>query len=384
MFRKIFLFSLLIAVIFLIGGVGGIFFEHSVLPRLATMKLFSRSVWVKNASENTTIINKVEQVTIREDDSVEQVVSQSATAVVNIIAIRDATKTPRVATLRETKTTTGVLATNDGVVATYRDALYEGDAKYLVLLGSGHSYEATVLGTDPLTNLSFLRLQGGDNFPSIAFANSDDARVGKKLVAIGNSSSEYQNRFSIGILEGKDKTLNLSGKTVASSEKWEGVFSVDLKNPSEYVGGPVVQWNGEMLGILGTTNSDNEQRYFVIPSNAVRSALDTALRDGFVSRPVLGAYYISLTKAYALAYETPRMQGALIYSLSGKTGLAILSGSPAEKAGLLAGDIVTQVNGQDITIDYPLSRAIGELSKGSPAELTLLRGTEEKTLPVQL
>ncbi|MGB5018982.1 MAG: hypothetical protein WBO66_04590, partial [Candidatus Moraniibacteriota bacterium] len=123
MFRKIFLFSLLIAVIFLIGGVGGIFFEHSVLPRLATMKLFSRSVWVKNASENTTIINKVEQVTIREDDSVEQVVSQSATAVVNIIAIRDATKTPRVATLRETKTTTGVLATNDGVVVTYRDAL---------------------------------------------------------------------------------------------------------------------------------------------------------------------------------------------------------------------------------------------------------------------
>lgn len=384
MFRKIFLFALLIAVIFLIGGVGGIFFEHSVLPRLAASRLFSRLEWVQNASENTTIINKTEQVTIREDDSVEQVVSQPATAVVNIIAIRDVAKGAKALSSHETKTTTGVLATNDGVVVTYRDALYEGVARYVVLLGSGRSYDAMVIGTDPLTNLSFLRIQGGDNVPAIAFANSDDARIGKKLVAIGNSSSEYQNRFSIGILESKDKTFNLSGKTVASSEKWEGVFSIDLKNPSEYIGGPVVQWNGEMVGILGAVDFDNEKKYFVLPSNVVQSALDTALRDGFVSRPMLGAYYLSITKGYAIANDIARSEGALIYSPSGKTSLALLSGSPAEKAGLLAGDIVTRVGDRDITLDYPLARALGELSKGSSTELTILRGTEEKKLPMQL
>jgi S1-C subfamily serine protease len=281
------------------------------------------------------------------------------------------------------KGTTGVLVTNDGVVATYRDALYEGDAKYAILLENGQSYDARVLGTDPLTNLSFLKIEG-DSLPAIAFANSDDARVGKKLIAIGNSSTEYQNRFSIGILENKDKTFNLAGKTVSSSEKWEGVFSLNIKSPNEYIGGPVVQWNGEMVGILGVIDFDNEKKYFVLPSNVVRSALDAVLRDGFVSRSTLGAYYISLTKGYAIAHNTARSEGALIYSPSGKTSLALLAGSPAEKAGLLAGDIVTQVNEKTITLDYPLARAIGEISKGTSAELTILRGTEEIRLPVEL
>jgi serine protease Do len=383
MFRKISLFVLFFIAVFFIGGVGGVFFEHSFLPRLAASRFFSRLTWVKNASENITIINKTEQVTIREDDSVEQVVSQPATAVVKIIALRDAPKGAKVGAVRESKSMTGVLVTNDGIIATYRDVLYEGTAKYLVLLGSGQSYDATLIGSDPLTNLVFLRIPA-DNLPAIAFANSDDARVGKKLVAIGNASFEYQNRFSIGILENKDKTFNLSGKTVASSEKWEGVFSIDLRSPNEYIGGPVVQWDGEMVGILGVVDFDNGKQYFVIPSNVVHDALDVALRDGFTSRPVFGAYYLSLTEGYALIHGTARNQGALIYSPSGKTSLALLSGSPAEKAGLLAGDIVTQVNGQDITIDYPLSRAISMIAKGSSAELTVLRGTEEKKLIVQL
>lgn len=383
MIRKSFAaFSLFIA-IFFVGGAGGVFFEHSIVPRLASSQFFSRFDWVKSASENITIINKTEQVTIREDDSIEQVVSQPATAVVNIIAVKETRKIAKNPIDYESKSTTGVLVTNDGVIATYQDVLYEGPAKYIVLLENGQSYDASILGTDPLTNLSFLKIEG-DNLPAIAFANSDDARVGKKLVAIGNSSAEYQNRFSIGILENKDKTFNLAGKTVSSSEKWEGVFSIDLKTPSDYIGGPVVQWDGEMVGILGGVNFDNGKKYFVIPANVVRGALDTVLRDGFASRAMFGAYYLSLSKGYALAHNIARSEGALIYSPSGKTSLALLALSPAEKAGLLAGDIVTQVNGKSITLDYPLARAISEVSKGASIEITILRATEEKKLLVQL
>ena len=381
--RKSLIFFGLFITVFFVGGIGGVFFEHSIIPRLASSHFFSRLSWVKSVSENITIINKTEQVTIREDDSIEQVVSQPATAVVNIIAIKESVKGAKVPAIHMSKATTGVLVTNDGVVATYRDALYEGDAKYVILLETGQSYDARVLGTDPLTNLSFLKIEG-DSLPAIAFANSDDARVGKKLIAIGNSSTEYQNRFSIGILENKDKTFNLAGKTVSSSEKWEGVFSLNIKSPNEYIGGPVVQWNGEMVGVLGVIDFDNEKKYFVLPSNVVRAALDAVLRDGFVSRSTLGAYYISLTKGYAIEHNTARSEGALIYSPSGKTSLALLAGSPAEKAGLLAGDIVTQVNEKTITLDYPLARAIGEISKGTSAELTILRETEEIRLPVEL
>lgn len=388
--KKAIFLTFLAALVLILGGIGGVFFERSVVPRLAASSYFGQMEFFKKAAEHVTVVNKTEQIVIREDDTVERIVSQPATAVVNIVAlpeVRDARgSTASLGAAAETvATTTGVLLTNDGLVATYSETPFDTEkTKYSILLFDGSIHQAIFVGRDRLTNLSFFRVSDTSNTPAIAFANSDDARVGRKLIAIGNTFAEYQNRLAVGILSNINRIFNLSGKTVASSEKWEGVFEMDLAKPESFVGGPVIGFNGEMIGIVGTLAINNTVQAFVIPSNVVRDALNRLIGGSLEKRPILGAYYLSITKALALGQGLSRDRGALIYSRSGSTGLALIADSPAIKAGLLAGDIIISVNGVEVNLDSPLSELVARSSVGDTLELLILRNGEEKTLSVKL
>jgi S1-C subfamily serine protease len=335
----------------------------------------------KKLTERVTVINKTEQVVIREDDSVEKIVSQPATAVVNIVPLADGDSVAK----KEIATTTGVLLTNDGVVATYSEKPFgNGGVHYSALLFDGTSHPAEFIGYDPLTNLAFFRLSNITNTPAIALANSDDARVGKKLIAIGNAFTEYQNRLAVGILGYNHRTFNLSGKTVASSEKWEGVFEMDWSSAENFVGGPAVGFNGEMVGLIGALTIDNTVKSFLIPSNVVRQSFERFINDVPAKRPVLGVYYLPITKTLALERGLSRDRGALIYSPSGKTGLALIADSPAMKAGLRVDDIITAINGQEINLDNPLPKLIAGFNIGDTIELHIIRDGEERTVSVTL
>ena len=383
--KKCLKYGLIAIAVFVLGGIGGVTFERYAVPRLAGIPELSQTRFFKKATENVTIINKTEQVVIREDDSVERIVSQPATAVVNIVTEKSVTPAASTAVRQEGNTETGVLLTNDGLIVTYhQSAPTDATLRYSVLLFDGTSHKAEYVGRDPLTNLAFFRLLDGVNAPAIALANSDDARTGRKLIAIGNAAGEYQNRLFVGILENIDRTFNLSGKTVASSEKWEGVFDMNLDNPEDFVGGPAIGFNGEMVGLVGEMDLDTAKRSFLIPSNVVRASMDRVIGGKLETRPVLGVYYRSITKAYALSQGLSRDRGALVYSPSGKTGLAVIAGSPADRAGLQYGDIVIAVNGAEINLDNPLARALSRFEKGDTMELTVLRNGEEKKITVQL
>ncbi len=379
--KKIIFFLFLGAVIFGLVGFAGVFFDRYAVSRLASMPILSRFGIFKKLTDQVTIINKTEQVVIREDDSVEKIVSQPATSVVNIVALVKEGSSVK----KAPATMTGVLLTNDGVVATYGEKPFSNeDTRYIVLLFDGTSHPADFIGYDMLTNLSFFRLSDAVNTPSIALANSDDARVGKKLIAIGNASLEYQNRLAVGILGNNNRTFNLSGKTVASSEKWEGVFEMDLNNADNFVGGPAVGFNGEMVGLVGTLTIDNTAKVFLIPSNVVRKSLELAINGAFAKRPVLGVYYMSVTKTLALELGLKRDRGALVYSPSGKTGLALIADSPAMKAGLQVGDIITAVGGQEINLEHTLPSLLSGFNVGDTIELLIVRGGEERSVSVTL
>lgn len=388
--KKALFLAFFISIVLVVGGIGGVFFERSVVPQLAASSYFGQMDFFKKAAERVTVINKTEQVVVREDDTVERIVSQPATAVVNIVAlpeVKDAKGSAASlgAAAETVATTTGVLLTNDGLVVTYSEVPFDTlKTKYSILLYDGSIHEAIFAGRDTLTNLSFFRVSDASNTPAIALANSDDARVGRKLIAIGNTFAEYQNRLAVGLLSNINRIFNLSGKTVASSEKWEGVFEMDLSKPEAFIGGPVVGYNGEMVGIVGTLTINNATQAFVIPANVVRDALNRLISGTLERRPTLGAYYLSITKALALGRGLARDRGALIYSRSGSTGLALIADSPAMKAGLLAGDIVVSVNGTEVNLDNPLSELIARFNTGDTITLMILRAGEEKTLSVKL
>ncbi len=389
--KKVIFFVFLATLILVLGGIGGVFFERSVMPRLVASEYLSQFDFFAKETERVTVINKTEQVVIREDDSVERIVSQPATAVVNIVAVPVTEKEVKgnVATLgaaaETVVTTTGVLLTNDGLVVTYSELPLDTlKTKYSILLYDGSIHEAMFAGRDTLTNLSFFRVVDTSNTPAIAFANSDDARVGRKLIAIGNTFAEYQNRLSVGLLGNVNRIFNLSGKTVASSEKWEGVFEMDLMNRDSFIGGPVIGFNGEMVGIIGALTINNTLQSFVIPANVVRDSLNHAIAGTLEKRPSLGAYYLPITKALSLGRGLPRDRGALIYSRSGSTGLALIADSPAMRAGLLVNDIIVSVNGIEVNLDNPLPKLLARFTLGDTITLVVFRGGTEKTVEVKL
>jgi S1-C subfamily serine protease len=276
-----------------------------------------------------------------------------------------------------------VLVTNDGLIVTYRKAILEKNARYTVLLYNGLNYPAELVAIDNLTNLAYLRIQAS-NVPAIAFANSDDMAPGKKLIALANSSEEYQNRFSTALLSNINKTFNLSETSVASSEKWEGVFEMDFPNQQDYLGGPVINFNGEMAGLVGVSETDRQKRYFLLPANVVKRSLELAIRGELAKRPMLGVYYLSITKELNFASNIQRDRGALVYAPSGRSALAVIAGSPAEKAGLQVNDIIIAVEGQEINLANPLPAVLNRFSKGDKIELLVVRNGEERKILTQL
>jgi len=389
-FKKKHLFRLfvLLVLVFIVGGTGGLFFEHYVLPRLRTNTALTKSGLFKKMSENVTVINKTEQITVNEDDSVNKIASRATNSVVNIISSRKVAKSTTQRILGdlsqdESMSGTGIIVTSDGMVVTYRGAIIEADAAYTVLLANGTHYEGMLAGMDEFSNLAYIKIDAS-NLSTISFADSNGAYPGKKLVAIGNSFGEYQNRFAAGLLSNINKVFNLDGKTVSSSEKLEGVFETDFNDQKEYLGGPVINYAGELVGIVGSVQMDNQQKYFQIPSDVIKESMDLAIKGELQNRSELGLYYVPITKEYSLAHGLNRDRGALVYSPSGKQGLAILADSVAEKAGVKINDIIIAVDGKEINLDNPLSNAMSEYKKGDKAELLIIRDEEEIKIIIEL
>ncbi len=362
------------ALVVMLGGVGSILSDTIVVPRLAAIPAFSNFGFVKNFNERVTIINKTEQVVVKEEDPLEKVVSQAAAAVVALV-VSDKTA-------GRAETSTGVLLTNDGMFAAYSGQ--PADSKrfsYQAILLDGSVKAAQPAGYDALTGLAFFRLDGNPNTQAIAFANSDDARIGKKVSALGHAEVSYQIRAATGVIGDIDKSFSLSGKTVASSEKWQGVFRPDIAGLERFVGGPLVDANGEMEGMIGMLVFDGEPKAFAVPSNAVKDALGRVISG--TAYKTFGAYYLPVTKALAAGSGLSRDQGALIYSLSGKTGLALIADSPANRAGLQVGDIIITAAGAPVTLDDPLPELLSRLGTPDRTDISVVRDGEEKVLTVE-
>lgn len=386
-FRKILYAGLFIFIFAGFSGIAGVVADRVFLPKIATNPFFSQWNIFRKATENTVIINKTEQVVIREDDSVETIAFSASPSVVNILSVINSeteikkvgkTAAKNIGTLQGS----GVLVTSDGLIATFYSAILK-DASYTVFLYNGTSYSAKFVANDSLTGLSYLKIDAS-NLPSISFADPEEIRSGKRLILIANTSEEYRNRYSTALLGNTDKTFNIIGGTASSSERWEGVYVIDAANIASYLGGPAIDYNGSLVGIVGNAPLNGKFESFLLPSGAVKESLERQVRDTLSKRPTLGVFYLSITKAYAIANRIDRDRGALVYTPSGKQGLAVLSGSPAEKAGIQIGDIIVSVNGKEINLDNPLSVAIGRLEKGNDATLRILRNGKERDISVSL
>lgn len=369
--------------IILLGGLGGIMAEHFLFPYLSMTAFFSKYEFLKKASQNVTIINKTEQVVIKEEFSIEKIINQVSSSIVNIVSYSEDSTGKKIGPNPTIKNGTGTIVTSDGIIMTYASAILTKDAKYKVLLFDGNIKDAQLLGVDNYSQLVFLKIEA-NNLPTISFANSTDAQIGEKIVAIGNNTIDYSNRYSSHILGSFETRANLFGNNISSSEKLEGFFRTDFSADDTYVGGPIVDYLGQVVGIIGVIENGPIKDFFQIPSNKVKLVLERAIRKELEAAPYLGIYFLPASKAYFALNKVSQENGALIYSVSGQQGLAIIANSPAQKAGLRMGDLIVALNGQEINQEKTLPDLLYQYKKGDIIELTIIRNNQELKLKVQL
>ena len=388
MTKKITKKIIFILVLMIFGGLGGVIADRYFFPYLSATKFFAKYDFLKRGSEDITVINKTEQITVKEETSISKLTNQVSSSIVNIVSYQnDDTKNitiKKISIAKDmVKNGTGIIITGDGMIMTYASAINLENSKYKVMTYDGNAYDATMLGVDAYSNMAFLKIEA-KNLSVASFGDSDSIKPGEKVVAVSNSFGSYANRYAAGLISDFNAAYNLAGLVLSSSEKLEGVYETDFNYQKNFIGGPVVDYNGQIVGIVGVINKDNAQSFFLIPSNKAKVVIDRAIKKELESSPILGAYYIPISKTYAIQNNLGVEAGALIYSASGQLGLAVIANSPAQKAGLKIGDIITAIGDQKVAIEHSFSDLLYTHRKGDQIELTVLRDGQEIKVPVQL
>lgn len=359
--------------ILIIGGIGGVLINNYVLPRVIAWSWVSERGLFDATAERTTVIEKTEQITIQEDDSVEESIAQPSTTTVTLVF-------PKRVTGRVTEpeiVAPGVLVTNDGVIVTYRE-----DGASLptprALLNNGDHHEVELLGYDSFTNLVFYKVKKPTNTPTILFANSDDIRTGKKILLLKNGVIQNESIIDFAVMAGREHTLNLNG-AVATSEKWEGVFGVTSGVTTAFIGAPAVAYNGEMVGMVGSVTSENETKLFVLPANVIRQSLGKVSNKQLLTQAGLGVSYVSLTSENKETSSLALERGALITALLPRTN-QLGDKFTAKKINLKVGDIIAKVDETEIDAQNPLAALIYAKQKGQPTTITLIRNGKEEVV----
>jgi len=378
---KLFRFVFFVIFIFVVSGISLIIIDRYLFPYLTTVKWVGKYRLFQKATENVVMVNKTEQVTVSEEQTVSRYTNRSAASVVEIVSQKKDAKNFSKFGLDENsyKIGSGLIVTADGLVITYKSAIIEDQAKYKVFTDSGSGYEGRLLSVDPFTNLAFIKLDGVENLSAASFIAPEDIKVGAKIILVGKGGNNSQDVFKSGLISLLAQDYSIGGP-VPVSEKLQGVFFSDIYLPDgkeeNMIGGIATDFNGDVIGILGAEKTDEKRQYFIVPVNHIKYLVDKFIEQGSVVRGRLGLYYLSLTKE--LAYlGAGNDHGALVYSPSLQQGLAVISGSSAEKAGIRIMDVIVGVNGEEVNSGQNLAYLISRYKEGDEVSLKIIRDGKE-------
>lgn len=239
-----------------------------------------------------------------------------------------------------------------------------------VTLGDGKSYPAKVIGRDAKTDLALLKIDAGKPVPYVAFGNSNNERVGDWVVAVGNPFG-LGGTVTAGIVSAHDRDLN--------NGPYDDYLQIDAPINPGNSGGPLFNQSGQVIGIdtaIYSPNGGSVGIGFAIPSNLATKVVDQLRQHGKVERGWLGVAMQPLTPALATAVGHPGAQGVLVDK--------VLSDSPAQKADLKQGDVITAFNGDAIKGPRDLAVDVANAASGSTAKLTIWRDGKESTVDVAI
>ena len=266
----------------------------------------------------------------------------------------------------------GFIITQDGYILTNYHVIEDADS-ITVSLYDGSTYDAALIGYDESNDLAVLKVDA-EGLSPVILGDSDNLNVGDSVVAIGNPLGELTFSLTAGLVSAKDREVTLSSSVTMN------LLQTDCAINSGNSGGALFNLYGEVIGITNakySSSSSSEASIdnigFAIPINSVLDIVESIIEKGYISKPYIGVSISDVSEQTQL-YGIPA--GAAVQSIT--------EGSPAEEAGLQAGDVITQVNGENISGSNDLVNVVGQAAVGDVLRVTIYRQgtTMELTITV--
>jgi serine protease Do len=294
-------------------------------------------------------------------------------------------------TAQETSAGTGIILSTSGIIITNRHVVPAGTTSVSVTLANGTQYNnVKVLGRTSASDsldIAFIKITNlkGQKLIPAQLGDSSSMQVGDHVIAIGNALGQFQNTVTSGIISGYGRTVQASDTGSDSSENLEDLFQTDAAINEGNSGGPLVNSAGQVIGINTAVASDAQGIGFAIPINDVNGLIKTVLKTGKFQQPYLGVRYLSLTSAYEQQLNLKVSNGAYIIPAGQDNGEpGVVSGSPAAKADLQEGDVITAVNGTKINEEHSLTALIDQYPVNTNITLQVLRNGKDISVNVEL
>ncbi|MFH1218495.1 MAG: trypsin-like peptidase domain-containing protein [Candidatus Peregrinibacteria bacterium] len=276
----------------------------------------------------------------------------------------------------------GFIVTEDGYIITNKHVVSEEDVDYTVFMSDGTEYVAEIIDRDALNDIAVLKIDEED-LPYLEFSDSDELKVGQTVIAIGNPLLQFNNSASVGVISGLSRTITAGTRFYGQAEELDDVIQTDAAINPGNSGGPLLDTSGKVIGVnVAVANAENIG--FSIPSNIAKTIVDSVKENGRIVRPFLGVRYVQITEALNEKNSLDVDHGVLI--LRGETleDLAVIPGSPADKAGLTENDIILEADGEELNEDTSLAKIVASKKVGDTLTLKVLHKGDEKEITVTL
>ncbi len=276
----------------------------------------------------------------------------------------------------------GFFVSADGYLITNKHVVNKEGVSYSVVTNDGTTYDATVVAKDPTLDIAVLKVDTDESFPYLSFGDSDALRLGETVIAIGNALAEFPNSVSVGVVSGLSRNI-VAGDGFGFAESLEGVIQTDAAINKGNSGGPLLNLNGEVVGINSAAGG-GENIAFALPSNIVAGVYKSVQENGEIIRPFLGVRYLQIDEDIAKKNNLPYSYGVLIVRGESRSDLAVLPGSAADKAGLTENDIILEIDGKKLDGSTSFAGVIRQYQVGDTISLKVLHDGKEKEVSVVL
>ncbi len=277
---------------------------------------------------------------------------------------------------------TGFILSEDGFIVTNKHVVSDDKAEYSVVTNAGDRYDAVVLARDTVLDVAVIKIEA-KQLPTINLGDSDNLKAGQTVIAIGNSLGEFRNTVSKGIVSGLKRSVNASDG-YGQSEILEELIQTDAAINPGNSGGPIIDLKGDVVGINVAMAQGAENIGFAIPINNVKKIYQSVKLTGRIVRPYIGVRYTVINEDVKEANNLEFDYGAIIVRGNRPSELAVVPGSPADKAGLLENDIILEIDNEKIEQDTDFSKIIGNKNVGDEVTLKVWSKGGEKIVVVKL